>query len=395
MQSLNHVNDMKLKRPRHLGWIITAIAVVAVVIVSMLPKPIMVDTHTVQREVLLSTIDAEAMTRVKDKFTVSMPVTGTISRIELEPGDVVEAGQVIAWYSPPSLDERQRSSAIANAEAAEAQLKEAEQTVTALKPMVEQAERRAERTKRLEASGAVAKEQAENARDAFEQLKAQLDAAQSRIVMAKYTAKAARAGAAASAGQRINITSPVRGVVLRRYEDQERMLMAGTPLFEIGDVSSMEVVIDVLSTDAVKVRKGQKVLLDGWGDSTTLVASVTRIEPAARVKVSSLGVEEKRVYVIASLEQIPPTLGDAYKADARIVLWEQSNVVAVPLSALVREGGGWSVFTVKNDKAVKTSVTVGHRAALTAEVRSGLSADDVVVVHPPEELQDGSPIERR
>ncbi len=386
---------MKLKRPRHLGWIITAIAVVAVIIVSMLPKPIMVDTHTVKREVLLSTIDAEAMTRVKDKFTVSMPVTGTISRIELEPGDVVEAGQVIAWYSPPSLDERQRSSAIANAEAAEAQLKEAEQTVTALKPMVEQAERRAERTKRLEASGAVAKEQAENARDAFEQLKAQLDAAQSRIVMAKYTAKAARAGAAASAGQRINITSPVRGVVLRRYEDQERMLMAGTPLFEIGDVSSMEVVIDVLSTDAVKVRKGQKVLLDGWGDSTTLVASVTRIEPAARVKVSSLGVEEKRVYVIASLEQIPPALGDAYKADARIVLWEQPNVVAVPLSALVREGGGWSVFTIKNDQAVKTTVTIGHRAALTAEVQSGLAADDVVVVHPPEELQDGSLIERR
>lgn len=386
---------MKLKRPRHLGWIITAIAVVAVIIVSMLPKPIMVDTHTVKREVLLSTIDAEAMTRVKDKFTVSMPVTGTISRIELEPGDVVEAGQVIAWYSPPSLDERQRSSAIANAEAAEAQLKEAEQTVTALKPIVEQAERRAERTKRLEASGAVAKEQAENARDAFEQLKAQLDAAQSRIVMAKYTAKAARAGAAASAGQRINITSPVRGVVLRRYEDQERMLMAGTPLFEIGDVSSMEVVIDVLSTDAVKVRKGQKVLLDGWGDSTTLVASVTRIEPAARVKVSSLGVEEKRVYVIASLEQIPPALGDAYKADARIVLWEQPNVVAVPLSALVREGGGWSVFTIKNDQAVKTTVTIGHRAALTAEVQSGLAADDVVVVHPPEELQDGSLIERR
>lgn len=386
---------MKLKRPRHLGWIITAVAVVVIIIISMLPKPIMVDTHTVRREVLLSTIDAEAMTRVKDKFTVSMPVTGTVSRIELEPGDSVIAGQVIAWYTPPSLDERQRSSALANAEAADAQLKEAEQTVASLKPLVEQAQRRAERTLRLEASGAVAKEQAENARDAFEQLKNQLEAAQSRIVMAKYTAKAARAGASAAAGQRINITAPVSGVVLRRYEDQERTVMAGTPLFEIGDVSSMEVVIDVLSTDAVKVRKGQKVLLDGWGDSTTLVAHVTRIEPAARVKVSSLGVEEKRVYVVASLASIPVTLGDAYKADARIVLWEQADVVAVPLSALVREGGGWSVFIAKDDKAVKSAVTVGHRAALTAEVRSGLAADDVVIVHPPEELEDGSLIERR
>lgn len=386
---------MKLKRPRHLGWIITALAVIVIIVISMLPKPIMVDTHTVRREVLLSTIDAEAMTRVKDKFIVSMPVTGTVSRIELEPGDSVIAGQVIAWYTPPSLDERQRSSALANAEAADAQLKEAEQTVASLKPLVEQAQRRAERTLRLEASGAVAKEQAENARDAFDQLKNQLEAAQSRIVMAKYTAKAARAGASAAAGQRINITAPMSGVVLRRYEDQERTVMAGTPLFEIGDVSSMEVVVDVLSTDAVKVRKGQKVLLDGWGDSTTLVATVTRIEPAARVKISSLGVEEKRVYVIASLASMPATLGDAYKADARIVLWEQADVVAVPLSALVREGGGWYVFTVNDDKAVKTTVTIGHRAALTAEVRKGLSADDVVIVHPPEELEDGSLIEQR
>lgn len=386
---------MKLKRPRHLGWIITALVVVVIIIISMLPKPITVDTHTVSREVLMSTIDAEAMTRVKDKFIVSMPVTGTVSRIELEPGEPVVAGQVIAWYTPPALDERQRASALANADAAEAQLKEAEQTVASLQPLVEQAQRRAERTRRLESSGAVAKEQAENARDAAEQLKNQLDAAQSRIVMARYTAKAARAAAAASAGQRVNILAPVSGTVLRRHEDQERTVMAGTPLFEIGNVTSMEVVVDVLSTDAVKVRKGQKVLLEGWGDSTTLVATVERVEPAARVKVSSLGVEEKRVYVVASLETIPPTLGDAYKADARIVLWEQSNVVAVPLSALVREGGGWFVFIVKDDKAEKSPVRIGHRAALTAEVLSGISPNDVVVLHPPEDLASGGLVELR
>lgn len=386
---------MKLKRPRHLGWIITAVAVVVVIVISMLPKPVMVDTHILTREMLISTIDAEAMTRVKEKYTVSMPVTGTVSRIELQPGDSVAAGQVIAWYMPPSLDERQRSAALANADAAEAQLKEAEQTVASLQPLVEQAQRRADRTQRLESSGAVAKEQAENARDASEQLKSQLDAAESRIVMAKYTAKAARAGASASAGQRINILAPVSGVILRRYEDQERTVMAGTPLFEIGNVSSMEVVIDVLSTDAVKVRKGLKVMLDGWGDPSTLIASVTRIEPAARIKVSSLGVEEKRVYVIASLSSIPPTLGDGYKADARIVLWEQANTVAVPLSALVREGGEWFVFIVKDDTAIKTSVKIGHRAALTAEVLSGITSGDVVVLHPPEDLASGGLVEPR
>ncbi|RPI67532.1 MAG: efflux RND transporter periplasmic adaptor subunit [Ignavibacteriae bacterium] len=386
---------MKLKRPRHLGWIITAVVVVIIIAISLMPTPTTIDVHVVKRERLLSTVDAEAMTRVREKFTVSMPVSGTISRIEVEPGDSVVAGQVIAWYSPPTLDARQRESAIANADAADAQLREAEQRLAATKPLAEQAQRRAERTKRLESSGAIPKEQAENAYDAYMQSISELEAAESRIRMARYAARAARVGAMAVAGQRVNILAPVSGVVLRRYEEQERMVMAGTPLFEIGDITSMELVVDVLSTDAVKVRKGQRVLMEGWGDSTTLVGIVHVIEPAARVKISALGVEEKRVNVIATLEHIPPTLGDGYKADARIVMWEGTSVVAVPMSALVREGGEWIVFVVRDEKAVRTPVKIGHRAALTAEVLSGISPNDVVVLHPPEDLVSGGLVEPR
>jgi len=386
---------MKLRLPKRWGWILTGIIVALLVVLSMLPNPVKVDVTTVSRGPLQQSVDAEGMTRLTTKYLISLPVTGTVTRIALEPGDSVRAGQTIAHYTPPTMDERQRASATARAEAAAAMEIEAKNGVAALRPMVEMAKRTAERNARLVEAGALPKEQAQSSQDNLQQLEGQYEAAQARVKTASYEARAARIAASAAPGQSVPITSPIDGVVLRRYEDQERTLMAGAPLLELGDTRKMEVVIDVLSTDAVRIKQGMSVAIEGWGGGDTLVAVVRTIEPAARVKVSSLGVEEKRVNVIAALPEAPLTLGDTYKVDARVILWEGADVTQVPLSAIFRSDGEWYVFKVTEGTAVRTKVKVGHRSGLTAEIVSGLESGDVVVVHPPEELQDGQSIEVR
>ncbi len=384
---------MKLKKPKRLGWIITALVVVAFIVISLLPKPRDVDMQTIQRGPLLQTIDAEGQTRYVSTYLVSIPATGTISRIEIEPGDSVRAGQVIATYTPPEMDARQRVAAQERASAAAAMEREAKQRLAALRPLLEQAERRAERTANLLASGAISKEQAENARDAATQLRSEAAAAEARVATLGYEARAARAAASAAPGQRVAIEAPVGGVVLRRFEDHARLMTAGMPLIEIGDPRQVEVEIDVLSTDAVRIRAGMPVLIEGWGGSDTLRGVVKTIEPAARVKISTLGVEEKRVNVIAALNEPPAVLGDAYKVDARVVVWETPTAVIVPISALFRIKGVWHVFVQEEGRAVKRTVSIGRQAALEAEVTDGLAAGDVVVVHPPEDLEDGAMIE--
>ena len=384
---------MKLKKPKRLGWIITGVVVVAFVVISLLPKAREVDMEEIHVGPLEQTIDAEGQTRYVNTYLVSMPATGTVSRVTVEPGDSVRAGQVIATYTPPPMDARQRESARARASAAEAMEREAGQRLSSLEPLLEQAERRAERTQRLLKNGAIPKESAENAMDALEQLRAEYEAAKARVTTTSYEARAARIAASAAPGQRVEIESPIDGVLLRRFEDQSRLMTAGMPLVEIGDPSTVEVVIDVLSTDAVKVRRGMTALIEGWGGEDTLRATVRTIEPAARVKISTLGVEEKRVDVVAALPKPPSVLGDAYKVDARIVTWETDRAVIVPVSALFREDGDWMVFVVEDGKARKRSLKVGHQAALRAEVLSGLQAGETVIVHPPEDIEEGALVE--
>mgnify|MGYP001627148134 CR=1 FL=1 len=384
---------MRIRKPKHLGWIITAVVVVGFIIISLLPKPIRVETSVVSIGMLRQSIDAEARVRYANRTTISMPSTGLVQRIALEPGDTVQVGQVVAWYLPPPMDARQRAEANARSEAATIVVTEARQRLSAIEPQLEQSIRRNERMQRLLTNGAVPKEQAENARDAMVQLQREREALLSRISIADFEAKAARASLAAQPGQRIEIYSPVGGVVLRRFEENERTLPAGTPLLEVGDPAVQELVIDVLSTDAVRVRVGHVVLVTQWGGEDTLRATVRRIEPAARTKVSSLGVEEKRVDVIAMVETPSALLGDAYKVDASIVLWENAEAVTVPLSALVRNGDAWYTFVVDDGKAQRRDVTLGPRSALQTSITAGLRRGETVILHPPESLEDGARVE--
>jgi HlyD family secretion protein len=181
--------------------------------------------------------------------------------------------------------------------------------------------------------------------------------------------------------------------VLRVYEENARVVAAGTQLLEIGDVSELELVIDILSIDAVRVQPGTDVLVEHWGGEQALLARVRLVEPAAFTKISALGVEEQRVNVIADLVQPPPTLGDGYRVEARIVVWQAEDVLQVPVSALSRCADAWCVFVVVNGAARRRQVAVGQRNGFAAEVRSGLRDGEAVILHPSEHIDDGSRVQ--
>lgn len=384
---------MKLRRPRYLGWIITGTIIAIVLIVLLLPKPIVVEQIAVTRQSLQTTIAADAVVQVRDRFVLAMPATGVLERLSIDIGDSVSIGQVIGYVIPPQIDARQRMEAEARVGALEAALTEVRQRRAALRPLVEQAQRRAERLGRLLASGAVAREQSENASDAYEQLQREDDAISARERASAYELLSARALLTASPGQRVAVRSPVRGVMLRRYEQSERTIMAGTPIAEVGDTSRMEVVIDVLSIDAVKVRPGMMVQLDGWGGGEELRGVVRRIEPAARTKVSSLGIEEQRVNIVADVLNRPTTLGDGYRIEATIVLEQLTNALCIPLGALLRDGEQWYVLVNDAGTLRRRTVTLGARNAEQTSVSAGLSEGDRVIQHPAEKLREGDRVQ--
>lgn len=384
---------MKLRRARYLGWIITGCIIAIVIIVLLLPKPIVVEQITVTRQNLQTTIAADAVVQVRDRFVVAMPATGVLERMSIDVGDSVAIGQVIGTVIPPQIDARQRAEAQARIAALQAAVNEVRQRRAALRPLVEQARRRAERLGRLLASGAVAREQSENAIDVYEQLQREADALEARESASAFELESARAMLAAPPGQRVAVRSPLRGVVLRRFEKSERTIMAGTPIAEVGDTSRTEVVIDVLSVDAVKVRSGMTVLFDGWGGGQALRGMVRRIEPAARTKVSSLGIEEQRVNVVADILNRPPTLGDGYRVEAAIVVEQLANALCIPLGALLRDGEQWNVLVNDGGILRRRAVTLGARNAIMTSVTSGLAEGDRVIEHPSESLREGDRVQ--
>jgi len=271
-------------------------------------------------------------------------------------------------------------------------VKDAEERLRGLESLLRQAQTRSRRYSNLLQQRALAREQAEAAETDVERLQAEATASSSRIAAAKDEVRAISAALMATPGQRLTITAPVSGIVFRRFEDMERPLAAGSPLLEIGTGGQQEVVIDVLSTDAVKVTEGMKVQLDGWGGDFTILARVRRVEPAARTKISALGVEEKRVDVIAVIDTVQPKLGDGYKVDASIITWENDRALAVPLSAVRRENGQSFVWVVDGTTSRRVNVSVGRRSSLMVDVVKGLSEGATVILHPPDQLVDGGDV---
>ncbi len=394
-----------MKTRRWALWIVAAIVAAAAVFFGTRPQPVPAEVSQVTRGPIEVTIDEEGETRVRDRFVISAPLGGRALRIELEPGDTVVANEtVLAVFLPSApvlLDARSRAEARAAVETALATVGEAEALYERAAAEVAFSRAEVERYRRLMRDGIVSVEQMETAQLDLDTRQEALEAAEYAVRTALSQLQAARvrlvhsSGQSAADGETIEITSPVSGVVLRRLRESESVVPAGEALLEVGDPEQLEVVTDYLSKDAVRIRPGQQVLIDRWGGDRPLQGRVRRVEPSGFTKISALGVEEQRVNVVMDITDPPEVragLGDGFRVETRVVVWESENELKTPTGALFRRGNDWAVFVVENGTAALTPIEVGERNPQEAQVLSGLAAGQQVVVYPSDSLADGSPV---
>ena len=396
---------MKRLLKRVFGMLVVA-TIVGALAYSFRPRPIQADFDEVVRGPMRVTIDEEGETRIRDRFVVSAPVGGRVLRIELEPGDSVRAGGTpIATFlpvEPALLDVRSRAEAEARVRVAEASLGRAQATRDRVREELAFAESQLERYEELAEQGLIAMErldtvefEARSKREGFNAAEFDVrDAEQALEVAEASLVQAARdAATGGNNGTRpITIRSPIDGVVLRRLRESEAVVPSGEPLVEIGNILQLEIVSDLLSEDAVKVSTGDRVLVEQWGGGMTLEGRVRLVEPSGFTKLSALGVEEQRVNVIIDFEDPAAAaehLGDGYRVEVRVVIWETEDTTKAPTSSLFRSGDKWAVFTVADGKAALRPVEIGRRNGLEAQVLSGLSETDPVIVHPSDDVLDG------
>jgi len=386
-----------LKRKRLRGLIVTLVVVLiigAIIVFALIPSPLTVEVGRVSRGPLQVTIDQEGETRVQDRFVLSSPVIGRLIRVDLDDGDPIRKGQIVARIDPVPLNQREREEVYARVEAAAAALRLATAREAHAREDREQARRDRERAERLAKEGVISVQALEQARNADVTADDELSAARYGVQVAASEEKVARAGlvsvdtAPGKPRPLIELRSPISGRVLRVVEKSERVVPVGTPILILGEPGQIEVVTDVLSTDAVKIRPGAPVLLDGWGGDHPLRARVRLVEPYGFTKVSALGVEEQRVNVISDFVDPPGPLGDGYRVETHILTWSSENALKMPLSAVFRRGQGWSAFVIAAGRAMMKNVEIGHRNESEVEILSGLAEGEQVILHPPNQLTD-------
>lgn len=380
---------------------------VALLVVAMLPKPALVDVAAAERAELRVTVDEDGATRVKDRYVVSAPLTGSLARIELDPGDPVKQGDLIARIvplAPALLDERTKLSAEARVAATLAAQRQSSALVERAKAHQDFVKKDGERQRSLFAEGAVAKDSVDQAELAQRTAAADLDSAKFGAKVADYEVEMARAAlgrlgkkAKPGAEEQLLVMAPVAGRVLKVLHKSEGVVQAGTPLVELGDPRALEAVADVLTSDAVRIHPGSSALLVEWG-GPPLPARVRIVEPSAFTRLSALGVEEQRVNVV--LEPAGPVeawqhLGDGYRVKAEIVTEENPNALQVPASAVFRHDSGWAVFRIEGEVARLNPIVLGLRTQRRVEVTEGLEAGTRVVLHPSDRIRDGVQIEAR
>jgi HlyD family secretion protein len=387
-------------------WACVLLLMALLVVLALAPSPVTVDLAPVTRGELRVTLDHEGKTQVRNRYVVSAPVAGRVMRIDLEPGTPVQAGRtVVAAFRPAVpelLNERMRSEAKARAQASEAAVERARADLARARAEREHAESELKRTEGMAREGVVPPSVLDAARTEARTAAEAEAAADYTLRSAQHDLEAARAAliepSGAAAGRELQIHAPVTGVVLQRLRESEAVVPAGEPLLEIADPADLEVVSDYLSTDAVEMRPGMPVEIDRWGGDRVLEGAVRLVDPHGFTKVSALGVEEQRVNVITRFVQ-PRTdwsvLGDGYRVETRVIVWQRSGVLKVPESSLFRRGEKWAVFVDENGRARERTIEVGRRNGLEAEVVKGLSEGERVVLHPPENLTPGARIEPR
>lgn len=375
--------------------LIVTTGIIALAALAFRPKPVTVETARAAMGPLQVSVDEDAETRAHDRFTVAAPVAGRLSRIAFHEGDQVGPDTVIASISPLPLDARELAETRALVRSSEALRREAEELIARAHTEHEQARRDLGRTRELARHEIVSQQALEDAERREASTAREFEAARFKAEAARAEVTRAQAGLVSLEAQRdrsgriIEIRAPSPCRILRILEKSERVVATGAPLLVLSNPNKLEVVIDLLSTDAVKVKPGGAVMIENWG-GPPIRARVRTVEPYGFTKISALGVEEQRVNVIADFIDPPSPLGDGYRVDARVVLWEDPNVLKVPASALFRTSANWSVFVVEGGRARRRAVDVGQRNATEAQIRNGVRDGEQVILHPANDLKDGA-----
>jgi HlyD family secretion protein len=360
----------------------------------------------VTRGPLVVAIEESGMTRVKDRYLVSAPATGTVSRVALEPGDAVKEGDSLAQLAPvlsPLLDERARAEAEARLGASMSALSQTQAQIGRATAAKELAMQELSRVRALADSGSLPRQPLEQAEFEATMRQQELSSAVFASKVAGEEVRIARAtlgkeGGRAMRDRHVDVLSPISGSVLRVHQKSAGVVPAGAALVEVGDPAALEIVVDLLTTDAVHVQPGTPVVIQGWGGDTPLSGRVRQVEPSAFTRPSALGVDEQRVNVVIALTEPRErwaVLGDGYRVEARLVLWESSDVIKAPQGAVFRHGDGWAVFTIERTSARLVPVQIGHRGEREVEIVSGLSPGATVAVHPGDRVVDGARVEPR
>lgn len=390
---------------RRIVWYAFLVAVLAAVLVyAFRPRPIPVDLAVIERGEMTVTIDGDGQTRVREVYVVSAPVSGRVMRVERHVGDEVAANQTLLATIQPGdptfLDRRalaQAESAIKAAEAAFV-LAEAEQARAVAELDFARAELR--RADELSKRGNISQRDLDRARLELRTRVAARDTAIATVEIRRFELETARAAliqpgeeGGENDGQAccVEVFSPVDGSILRVIHESEGVVAAGAPLIEVGDPADLEIVVDLLSGDAVRVREGAGVTIEDWG-GITLAGKVRRVEPYAFTKISALGIEEQRVNVIVEFSDSPEKwrgLGHGYRVDAHILYWRGTNVLRLPLGALFRDGESWAVFVAEDGVARMRHIRIGHANGREAELMDGLAEGASVILHPGDLIADG------
>lgn len=382
--------------------IVVVLIVLAAVTFALLPQPVAVDVAEIRRGPLVVTITDDGRTRIRERYVVSAPLSGRLVRIQLKPGDAVVAHETqlttIEPADPTLLDPRTIAQTEARVKSAEARLGQANPRFDSAKVALNHAETELGRMQKLMEKKAGSQQELDNQRVAFQQAGNEYEATRFEVEIAGFELEVAKAALTHGTDGKptgdwsFPLTSPISGRVLRVFQESSTIVNPGDRILEIGDPADLEVEVDVLSRDAVRIRPGSRVMLEQWGGSEPIAARVRLIEPSAFTKVSALGIEEQRVNVIidfADAVEFRPPLGDGYRVEAAIVEWESDNVLTVPTGALFRIDNDWAVFVVQRNNATLVKVELGHRNDNEAEVLKGLEEGNRVILYPGDRIEQG------
>lgn len=382
--------------------LLVVLGLLALIVRAYLPKPLAVDTAQVTQGPFAATVEYTGKTRVKNRYTLSSPAQGTLSRIVLKAGDAVTPDSLVAWLRPmrPALlDARTFAETQLKIKALQDARRETQNREQSALTALREAQMEVARVQKLFEGRAATQQELERLQ--FQLQRAQRDVASTQFAseVARHELESAQAllrpQTQAGAEQTFPLHAPIRGVVLRILQNNEGPVMAGTPLIELGDLNSLEAVVEVQTRDAVRLQAGMKTRLEEWGGDLPLEGHIRQVEPSAFTDVSPLGVEEQRVNVVVDFVVPEPTLGDGFEFLAQFILWEGAEVLQVPTSAVFRKNQEYGVFVAAHGKAEERTLRLGHRNPKAIEVLEGVALGETIILHPSENLFPGTRIEPR